>query len=196
MPRADGAYRFVQDLRVSSNFVVLIAPCVPDVTSLIVSIPHSARVFLSLIKVFLSPPCWRGDNCLLICPFWKRLSIPGSFALRLLCSPSLMASQTLLVLLNCLCIKSPKVSQSRVQLCLLPVEYLGFTLTPRECKVSSARVTAVVGVARPLNKRHAVLFRFDWLLLLITDCSQFLKTYSDKTFWQKPWAWWLGMMRK
>lgn len=56
--KPDGSYRFVQDLRAINNLVVPIAPIVPDVPSLLTSIPSDAEYFsvIDLSNAFFSIP--------------------------------------------------------------------------------------------------------------------------------------------
>lgn len=54
--KPDGSYRFVQDLRAINNLVIPIAPIVPDVPSLLTSIPCDAEYFsvIDLCNAFFS----------------------------------------------------------------------------------------------------------------------------------------------
>lgn len=56
--KSDGSYRFVQDLRAINNLIVPIAPIVPDVPSLITSIPADAEFFtvVDLANAYFSVP--------------------------------------------------------------------------------------------------------------------------------------------
>lgn len=85
--------------------------------------------------------------------------------------------------MNYLCKEGHKVSQSKVQLCLPQVEYLGFTLTPGERKISSARVKAVVGMAHPLTKKDMLSFlgMIGYCCQWIPDCSHFDNILGQST---------------